>query len=176
MKYAAVRFAIAFCSLTSIAAAAPFPTSGQQNALAASTTAINPVTNVYQEFRAKCSGNCTMIFPAVKNDTIILHVSCGFDVTPANLFAVVLETSGATPQAEELLNSFASKGSTTTISVDTASYYFVSKGQKPQVLIAATSKVTGAICTLSGIHNLLLRGLLGPHPLNPNSARTNCAA
>jgi hypothetical protein len=61
---------------------------------------------VYQEFKAKCSGNCTMIFPAVKSDTIILHVSCGFNVTPGNLFAVVLGTSGATPQAEQSLNSF----------------------------------------------------------------------
>jgi hypothetical protein len=42
---------------------------------------------------------------------------------------------------------------TTTLSVDAASYFFVRKGQKPQVSIAALSKVTGAICTLSGIHN-----------------------
>jgi hypothetical protein len=125
----------------------------------------SPANARYQETMSGCFNTvtaCGFTFPAVSQETLVLHVSCLVDlqkvIDPSLVFPVILSTSGptATPTASNWLRA-ANMGISPAFDgsgwygVNAETYLFFAPGQTPIVTLIVPTTIFGASqCTISG--------------------------
>ena len=107
----------------------------------------------YQEFAsAGCTfqGDCSIVFPAVTAQTLILHASCQFTLqNGASIYSASLGTQNNNPSDE--LQFFVNANSVTSYGINAETYLFVTTGDQPRIDVFSLGAPVGdLICTLSG--------------------------
>ena len=107
----------------------------------------------YQEFAsAGCTvqGDCSIVFPAVTAQTLILHASCAFTLANgASISFASLGTQNDNPRDE--LQFFVNANNVTSYRINAETYLFVPAGDQPRIDVFSLGAPVGdLICTLSG--------------------------
>jgi len=107
----------------------------------------------YQEFAsAGCTiqGDCSIVFPAVTAQTLILHASCAFTLASgASISFASLGTQNDNPRDE--LQFFVNANNVTSYGINAETYLFVPAGDQPRIDVFSLGAPVGdLICTLSG--------------------------
>jgi hypothetical protein len=108
----------------------------------------------YQEFASTsgCTvqGDCSIVFPAVTAQTLILHASCAFTLANgASISFASLGTQNDNPRDE--LQFFVNANSVTSYGINAETYLFVTTGDQPRIDVFSLGAPVGdLICTLSG--------------------------
>ena len=115
----------------------------------AATAGVKP----YQEFAsAGCTvqGDCSIVFPAVTAQTLILHASCAFTLANgASISFASLGTQNDNPRDE--LQFFVNANNVTSYGINAETYLFVPAGDQPRIDVFSLGAPVGdLICTLSG--------------------------
>ena len=115
----------------------------------AATAGVKP----YQEFAsAGCTvqGDCSIVFPAVTAQTLILRASCDFTLqNGASISFASLGTQNDNPRDE--LQFFVNANNVTSYGINAETYLFVTTGDQPRIdVFSLGAPVVGLICTVSG--------------------------
>jgi hypothetical protein len=119
------------------------------------------VVEPYQQFaNVDCSagGACTLAFPTVTKEALILHASCSFEMpSSASVGFASLGTQNDNPR--NFLPPFTGGifGPNTLYEINAQTYLYVAAGDSPQIeVFSFGAPVSGLLCTVSGnniIHN-----------------------
>lgn len=154
--------AFVFAALTALslssAVAAPFPVADATTTTTSRVeNVLDPVKRSYQvSATSNCSvaGVCQIQFPATLNEnTLILHVSCGFLIASGGSVVEAYLNGDGGSNANFLAVSQYSPGANgdTVNIINTATYYFLAKGKKPQIDVLTVGTAAQSMqCTLEG--------------------------
>jgi hypothetical protein len=119
------------------------------------------VIQPYQQFAdVDCSnlGACSLAFPTVTQETLILHASCSFELpSSASVGFASLMTQNDNPR--NFLPPFTGGifGPNTFYEINAETYLYVAAGDSPQIeVFSSSAAVSSLLCTVSGknvIHN-----------------------
>ena len=119
------------------------------------------VVEPYQQFaNVDCSvgGACSLVFPTVTKEALILHASCSFELpSSASVGFVSLGTQNDNPRNFLPPSTGGIFGPNTLYEINAQTYLYVVAGDSPQIeVFSLGAPVTGLLCTVSGnniIHN-----------------------
>jgi hypothetical protein len=138
------------CLASGVASAAPF---GDADSASASTTDFQISHNYQKSASTTCAAAtaCDLVFPAPKNDTIILAVSCRLQLGSQGNIAYAYLGGAGLDSANLLIEQNYNGALNYVLSANT--HLFIPAGQKPQVnLYADGAPVASQLCTISGYH------------------------
>jgi hypothetical protein len=127
-------------------------------AYALAANADDPIKTVYQESAsASCSAEveCTMLFPALSNGTLILHTSCQFLLAQGTSPAFFVTLTGTKSTGKNFFNITAHGTAEffTYYTIDAQNYLYLAEGHQPEItLFGQGGAPVNFTCTISGYH------------------------
>lgn len=146
MRHSILPILTACVFSAAVASAAPFPASSD----ASSGATDYQITHNYQQFattNCTAQGDCAIVFPATTAGTLILNVSCNFQLSAGVIGAAQLGSQDATGRDFVQVFSF----STGNYGINSSTYIYYAKGHQPRIdVFSSGGTVQNLICTVSG--------------------------